>query len=693
MKRTLKQIFSIICLCSTSLAYAQTSHSDSVLQHKACFAAAKLELEGMLQGKVKPSFERAIFLIENAFYGNEFDYAVFQQVLDQQEADIRLMKETKRSLLGEKLIKYDPSIWKRAQQTPEQRSVALENLLANWAIYAYMKDTVILAMKDGLRFIVHQKPYAYSRSDPMGTADWRNTQVTHLIAHKEGNCFALAALYKILAERLETDALLATAPSHIFIRHADEEGRMYNVELSNNSFPGSGTMETLTYTTKEATQNNIAMRNLSQEQSIALCLVYLAKGYEQVFNINSDPIVMNCAQTALQYDSLNLNALLLKSEVLQDRLVAQNKSIALLKNEKDFKELELLTSKLYKLGYREMPLEMKNFLIQRWTQDSSAILVRNNYAYQPPTVSGVSPTRYASLSWGLFDEEIPVKDIERYGRFLFDTKTHKITVIAPTQSLYNHYSFDPVAFAMNVDPMAHKFPHASPYNFVENNPISRIDPDGNEWVNARQKDVDRLGKALIDNPNSKKIQREMKNAISMRDDVNNVMNNLRKNDRDLYNYIDNLKVNIFGKERNVKVEVDIDYRVSGNAGQLADTRHINSPDFTSEYKNTTIETPYMPSKKNAIGFQITLYDGSDASLANESGDVMYYMEYNKEAVRSGSDEGKSYGDYMRKGGAGEYSDRVETKYKARSKEVKANPQVAETRENPYPLPNSTPSKK
>ena len=35
---------------------------------------------------------------------------------------------------------------------------------------------------------------------------------------------------------------------------------------------------------------------------------------------------------------------------------------------------------------------------------------------------------------------------------------------------------------ISVDPMANKFPHASPYNYVENNPTMRIDPDGADWI-------------------------------------------------------------------------------------------------------------------------------------------------------------------------------------------------------------------
>lgn len=37
---------------------------------------------------------------------------------------------------------------------------------------------------------------------------------------------------------------------------------------------------------------------------------------------------------------------------------------------------------------------------------------------------------------------------------------------------------------ISVDPLASKYPSSSPYNFVDNNPIMRIDPDGRDWIVA-----------------------------------------------------------------------------------------------------------------------------------------------------------------------------------------------------------------
>ncbi len=39
---------------------------------------------------------------------------------------------------------------------------------------------------------------------------------------------------------------------------------------------------------------------------------------------------------------------------------------------------------------------------------------------------------------------------------------------------------------MAIDPLAHKFPSVSPYNFVENNPLRYFDPNGEYKMDANQ---------------------------------------------------------------------------------------------------------------------------------------------------------------------------------------------------------------
>ena len=86
-----------------------------------------------------------------------------------------------------------------------------------------------------------------------------------------------------------------------------------------------GSIQTLTYTTREALLNDISMRKLDLKQSIGLSLVYLSKGYEYKNKVKDDEFILTCANTALQHDPKNLNALLLKAQVYEQRVIKKQK--------------------------------------------------------------------------------------------------------------------------------------------------------------------------------------------------------------------------------------------------------------------------------------------------------------------------------------------------------------------------------
>jgi len=441
-------------IAATNFAVAQNTDLG-----KSYFVDAKQQIENMLNGKEEANYEKAIFIIENAWYENQIDKANFDYAID---SKISAIKQLIKANYDDKVFKKDMNSLYHKPNAEELYNKAL----ANWAIYSYMTN----------------KPYTYSFADPMATEDWRNSQVVNLNNTKQGNCFALASLFKILSSRLNSDATLCTAPSHIYISHEDEKGTSYNIELGSQKFPGTGTLATLTHSTMESIRSNISLRRLTNKQSVALCLVYLAKGYEHKFNISSDVFMMNCAETALKYDSLNLNAMLLKAELLESNLMTTGKSIAQLKGNTEYIKYEKLLVHLYQLGYREIPLDMKNQLIRGWSKDTIKSLAHINYKAAELNASQLLQSRKASLSWGLFDEEFPYKLIERYGNTLFDCKNKEIKQFTKQQSLYNHYTFDPVVFAWNIDPLAHQFPSISPYAFCGNSPILFKDPDGQKLV-------------------------------------------------------------------------------------------------------------------------------------------------------------------------------------------------------------------
>lgn len=449
---------------------------DTLAKARSYFYSAKQELLDMLDGKKPLSYEQAIFIIEDAYWENQADRSFFNYLLDFHTDNIQKLIEANRD--------YSNQDFKRTLlETEEQKKAKYESALTNWAIFTYMTDTTFFIGQNELFYI---PPFTYSANDPLGTIDWINTQVFSLLStdNKTGNCFAQVSLFKIFSERLSSEANICTAPGHIYLRHADDNGIYYNVELATRSFPGTGSLEVLTYTPDEATRNGISLRELNLKQSVALCLVYLAKGYEYKFHTKDDDFLLECAELALKYDSLNLNAMLLKAEVLEERQVRKNKTIAQLQTDKEFKEYENWFTYIHRLGYREMPLEMKNIIIARLRQDTVPYLVKDKTP-QPNKHLGIKENRYATLSWGLFEEFDYDKPIEQYGRTLFDSKKKKITGFAAIQPLYNSYNFDPVVFAWQIDPLAHKYPSLSPYSAFANNPIFYVDPDGREPIDPR----------------------------------------------------------------------------------------------------------------------------------------------------------------------------------------------------------------
>lgn len=484
-------IIGIISVFLLSIKFAN-ANSDST---KIYFQQSFTELKNMLEGKQPASFERAVFISENPYLNNRFPYANFQKVLSSHIYLIEQLMEMNnyessndfRTLIDFNAPKFDINT---LNFTEKEKKEMYRKTLANWAIFKYITDTTLFSN------FVHL-PFTYQFNDPFGMNDWKNSQVINLLSSKEqkGNCFALVSLYKIFSDRLNSGAFICTAPQHIYIQHQDHKGDYYNVELATGTHPGDGSIQTLTYTFYDGIVNGISLRRLKEEkQNIALCLVNLGKSYEHKFKTKDDDFLLQCAELALKYDSLNLNAMLLKEQVLEARIVqyASKKNIIDINKlrtdvniSSTFKKLETQIVHLYELGYYQMPLYMQEMILAALKrEDNKPIIVQDRTPDPFPSIKNASPEdkRYSTLSGGLFEEVKVKKQFEQYGQFTLDTEKKKLVKLVDSTNF--KYLIDPVVFAWSVDPMAHKYPSWSPYAAFFNNPIYYIDPDGKEGIGA-----------------------------------------------------------------------------------------------------------------------------------------------------------------------------------------------------------------
>jgi RHS repeat-associated protein len=164
---------------------------------------------------------------------------------------------------------------------------------------------------------------------------------------------------------------------------------------------------------------------------------------------------------------------------------------------------------------------------------------------------------YATLTYpNLPDGRFFTKERVRGYRFGFNGK-EKVDEVYGDANAYDFGArlYDPrLGRWLAVDPLAVKYSFVSPYQFVNNSPLIFIDPNGKEWINVYDADVERINNDLLKNPNDKKLQRDLVRAIDNQATVNKIINDIKTNDVALFNYIDNLQVSdaYTGELKNIK---------------------------------------------------------------------------------------------------------------------------------------------
>ncbi len=295
------------------------------------YSKAYTELTNMLCGESYLSFKEAVFIVENAYYDEAVNKDEFYDILSEYATICKNVAATN-------LIQYDLA---------DKESVG-----NHAAIFRFMTDSIPLFFNDSEGFI--HLPFHYNFDDYAGNKDWSNTFVTKLLTSHKGNCHSLPILYKLIAEEMGEKAWLSLAPNHFYIKLRNKQSGWYNTELTSGNFPSDVWMKSSGYIHLDAIVNGIYMDTLSTRNSVALCLVDLAQGYQHKYPDSYEPeFVLKCCDTALEYFPNYINALLLKVETL---LEVYRKSEV--KSKDTFRDIENLYGYIHRLGYRKMPDKM-----------------------------------------------------------------------------------------------------------------------------------------------------------------------------------------------------------------------------------------------------------------------------------------------------------------------------------------------
>jgi hypothetical protein len=291
--------------------------------NKQSYNSAYKEQMAMLTGAKPISFKRAVFLTENAYYGDKLNYQAYCQDINNIAVQLKAM------------IK--------------QRGIEKYRTAGNWATFSYLTDTIAAN---------NFKPYTYDFDDFTGTKDWSKQFVTKLLKTHSGNCHSLPFLYKILCEEIGTKAYLALAPNHVYIKHQDEKGQWTNVELTNPGFPRDQWIIKEMAITVEAIRKNIYMMPLTQKESVAMTMFDLACGYKSYFGY--DKFVLNTASTALKYYPKCVPLVQLKANCLLSMIQSEKKKInpdtAVILA--DIAMHKRMMASVNELGYKDMPIEL-----------------------------------------------------------------------------------------------------------------------------------------------------------------------------------------------------------------------------------------------------------------------------------------------------------------------------------------------
>ena len=250
------------------------------------------------------------FTIENAFYENKEDKAQFDQIIkNSAEFLISKMKE----------LNYDLN----------------SNSAKNYILYQFFAETLQLKGTN-----VKHLPFTYDFNDYMGINDYSKMFVTKLMKTRTGQCHSMPLFYLILAEQINAEAYLSFSPNHSYISFPDDDGKQYQIELTNGMFSTSSYISQSGYIKSEALLNNIYMQNLTKKELLSQFYVDLASGY--IHKFGNDEFVDKVISKALELNPKSISANIIKMKINTQRFEYVMQQLKI--NPQDKKDLQNIRS-------------------------------------------------------------------------------------------------------------------------------------------------------------------------------------------------------------------------------------------------------------------------------------------------------------------------------------------------------------
>lgn len=233
------------------------------------------------------SVKDVVFQIENAYFGNQQDKAEFDKII----------KNTGEFLIAKmKELNYDTN----------------SNSAKNFMLFEFFSETLQLK-STGLKHL----PLKYDFEDYRGIQDYSKMFVTKLLKTKTGQCHSMPLLYLILAEQIQAEAYLSVCPEHSYIKFQDENGKWYNVELTNGMFTATSLILNSGFIKSEAIQNEIFMQNHTKTQLLSRMYSDLASGYIHKFGY--DEFIEKVINKSLELYPKNITSQMIKSNYETER--------------------------------------------------------------------------------------------------------------------------------------------------------------------------------------------------------------------------------------------------------------------------------------------------------------------------------------------------------------------------------------